>query len=278
VLPHEPFTIAPRIHADRAVSSSPSSPSSARTQCSNNPKQIGLAYHNYESAYQCFPPGAPTGQTWQTCCNWDDTNRTALNNAGTIENRDGFNWRYHILPFIEQENLHKTVLRANVYAATVKTYYCPSRRAPVQVNGSGRCDYNGNCGSNFANGTPSATANGADSGIVDGVVIRTSAGRMRLRMIADGTSNTLLIAEKWLHPSRYLNGADGGDNEVWCNAGWDECVVRQGAGTFTYRYNNGQPAPSSAPTRTIPRTPRSVDATTWAAFCSRSGGETFNLP
>src|SRR5262245_35731138 len=79
----------------------------ARMQCSNNLKQIGLAYHNYESAYQCFPPGAmdgrPTGQTWQTCCNWDDTQTATLNGAGTVENRDGFNWRYHILPFIEQE-------------------------------------------------------------------------------------------------------------------------------------------------------------------------------
>ncbi len=29
----------------------------ARTQCTNNLKQLGLSVHNYESANQCFPPG-----------------------------------------------------------------------------------------------------------------------------------------------------------------------------------------------------------------------------
>src|SRR5947208_3932749 len=29
----------------------------ARTQCMNNMKQIGLAAHNYESAYNILPPG-----------------------------------------------------------------------------------------------------------------------------------------------------------------------------------------------------------------------------
>src|SRR5215218_1548158 len=28
-----------------------------RTQCRNNLKQIGLAMHNYESTFTCFPPG-----------------------------------------------------------------------------------------------------------------------------------------------------------------------------------------------------------------------------
>ena len=40
----------------------------------------------------------------------------------------------------------------------------------------------------------------------------------------DGSSNSILYAEKCLPPTRH--GSDGGDNERWNNAGWDECVVR----------------------------------------------------
>jgi prepilin-type N-terminal cleavage/methylation domain-containing protein len=288
----------------------------ARMQCSNNLKQIGLAYHNYNTAYQTFPQGGedgrPTGQPWQTCCNWDDQNVSALNAAGQKENRDGFNWRYYILPYIEQDNLYNTVSRSTLYATTTKIYYCPSRRPPILVGGTARCDYNGNAGTQFSNGTPSATATDASSGLTDGVVIRTSAGRMTLGMITDGTSNTVLIAEKWLSPAHYTDGNDGGDNEPWCNAGWDECIVRIGAGTFSYPFNNG----TATVTMTVNRTPQpdrlapntsttiwnqqfggphtsgvqvvlcdgsvrnvsfSISPQAWAAACSRNGGETIGL-
>jgi prepilin-type processing-associated H-X9-DG protein len=40
----------------------------------------------------------------------------------------------------------------------------------------------------------------------------------------DGTSNSIIAAEKALPPVR--QGSDGGDNERYNNAGWDECVIR----------------------------------------------------
>ena len=230
----------------------------ARAQCQNNLKQIGLGFHNYHGVYGFFPyggmDGRPAGQPWQTCCNWTDNNQATLNAAGQMDDRTGFNWRYHVLPYVEQNALYQTVSRATLYATAVKIYYCPSRRTPILVGGSGRCDYNGNAGTDFVNGTPSITSTAG--GTLDGAVQRTSAGTVTLLSITDGTANTVLISEKWLHPSRYSNGADGGDNEAWCNAGWDECVVRVGGGTFTYQYNGGAAADPGAPNRTIPRTPR----------------------
>src|SRR5215510_3979575 len=65
----------------------------ARTTCQNNLKQIGLAFHNYQDTYQKLPTassdGRPKGQTFQTCCNWDDTNAATLNAAGQMDDRTG---------------------------------------------------------------------------------------------------------------------------------------------------------------------------------------------
>jgi len=60
---------------------------SERMQLSNNMKQIGLAMHNYNSAYQVFPSAATVT---------DDKKPKKLHS-----------WRVHILPFIEQEQLYK---------------------------------------------------------------------------------------------------------------------------------------------------------------------------
>ena len=281
-----------------------------RMSCSNNLKQIGLAYHNYHDTNNKFPPGGrdgrPGGQANQNCCNWNDINYTALNNAGQQDNRDGYNWRYWILPFIEQDNLYKVVRRADLYATPVKTYYCPTRRSPTVYNGSARCDYNGNAGTSFANGTPLDGSADNGSGVLNGVVVRSNVSPITLSSITDGTSNTMLIAEKWLHPTQ--QGRDGGDNEVWCNAGWDECVVRIGGGTYNHPTLGVLPraprADSDAPNPTPPATiwnqsfgsshagglncvacdgsvrftSFTITPTTWAAYCSRNGGEVNDMP
>jgi prepilin-type N-terminal cleavage/methylation domain-containing protein len=230
----------------------------ARTQCQNHLKQIGLAFQNYHDTQTKLPTGGrdgrPAGQPNQSCCNWTDNDWSTKNAAGIIDDREGFSWAYQVLPYIEQENLYKTVSRSQLYATPVKIYYCPSRRVPTVYGSTVRSDYAANAGSSFDNGTPT---NGSWGGIntMDGPVVRNNVAPVTLPTIKDGTSNTVLVAEKWLHPNRH--NADGGDNEVVYNAGWDECVVRVGGGTFTYDYNpnNGPAAQGSSP-RTIPRTPR----------------------
>jgi prepilin-type N-terminal cleavage/methylation domain-containing protein len=285
-----------------------------RMQCANNLKQIGLAFHNYHDVMKVLPQGGrdgrPDGQPNQSCCNWDDQQAAAKNAAGMMDDRTGFNWRYSILPYIEQDNLYKTISRSAVYATTVKIYYCPTRRPPTVYSGSARCDYNGNAGTHFANGTPLDGHADDGSGTLDGVVVRQNVPPITLMAITDGTSNTLMVAEKWLHPKQ--QGRDGGDNEPWLNAGWDECVVRIGGGTYTYTH------PITGQTVTVPRTPHpdseapnptppltiwnesfgsshpggmnavladasvrvisyTVNPQVFAAVCSRNGGETLNL-
>ena len=286
----------------------------ARMQCSNNLKQIGLAFHAYHDSNGFLPTGGqdgrPIGQPNQSCCNWDDQNVTTENAAGKMDDRTGFNWRYQILPYVEQTPLYQTASRSTVYATPVKTFYCPTRRSAALYGSSAKSDYNGNAGSQFTNGTPTSGTADSGSGAVDGVVVRQNVPHITLLAITDGTSNTVMVAEKWLNPKQW--GNDGGDNESWVNAGWDEDVVRIGGGTFTYTN------PVTGASVTIPRTPQpdylapnpasgsvwnqqfgsshtaginaamcdgsvklvsfGVDPAAWTAACTRNGGETLYLP
>ena len=244
----------------------------ARMQCANNLKQFGLAFHNFHDVNNHLPfggrdgdVGAPNNAQTRGCCNWNDPLRDTKNAAGQIDDRSGFSWLYHTLPFIEQDNLFRITSRAALYASAPKIFACPSRRdSSITNNGvSARCDYAGNGGSAFRNGTAiNGNMNLGSSGntpdgfnSMDGLVVRNNAGQVTLVSVTDGTSNTVMVGEKWLNPNRFR--ADGGDNEVVYNAGWDECVIRVGGGTFSYPYNNGQAATEGvAATRTIPRTPQ----------------------
>ena len=135
----------------------------------------------------------------------------------------------------------------------IASFYCPSRRA---VQGFGtvptfRNDYAGNAGfmqgqwyecetggnfnpTKFVPAAPNGMypiadertqVNQGNTGGRKGAIVWSGQGaKRRLSDFIDGTSNSILAGEKCLPPSRW--GADGGDNERWNNAGWDECVIR----------------------------------------------------
>src|SRR6266446_6043844 len=62
----------------------------ARMKCSNNLKQIGLAFHNYQDTNKALPAGWVTKQ-------------------GGPYPSPGWSWSYLILPYIEQGNLFTTI-------------------------------------------------------------------------------------------------------------------------------------------------------------------------
>jgi prepilin-type N-terminal cleavage/methylation domain-containing protein/prepilin-type processing-associated H-X9-DG protein len=190
----------------------------ARTQCANNLKQIGLAFHNYQDAYKKLPNGARDGAqtdplTSATCCN--------------ATTRHGWSWAYYILPYLEQDNVYQLgsdtdpTTQDVVGRQIIPVYYCPSRRPPQLYGSWGKLDYAGNAGQ-WNGGSIRDAANDGRSG----VVIRTDSGTITVQRIRDGSSNTVMVAEKALNPNTW--GTDGGDNERWNNAGWDEDVVRYG--------------------------------------------------
>src|SRR5712691_7137453 len=99
----------------------------ARTQCTNNLKQIGIAMHAYHDTFNQYPQGGgdPGGEN-------------------PAVRPFYFSWTFHIYPFIEQDNLYKlaplddmvdvnTVPNGGTILSTldktpIKIYYCPQRR------------------------------------------------------------------------------------------------------------------------------------------------------
>jgi prepilin-type N-terminal cleavage/methylation domain-containing protein/prepilin-type processing-associated H-X9-DG protein len=94
----------------------------ARMTCSNNLKQIGLALHNHESTYGYLPTSGAQSAAMDL-----------LNQPFEV-----VGWPAQILPYIEQDNLHRFVKTTGPSAwqaalgrapveVTVKTFNCPSR-------------------------------------------------------------------------------------------------------------------------------------------------------
>src|SRR5216684_1239099 len=62
-----------------------------RVTCSNNLKQIGIAFQNHHTIVGVFPDG---GEYW-------DTQRSWFNNGPTMTPHQNWGWAYQILPYIE---------------------------------------------------------------------------------------------------------------------------------------------------------------------------------
>jgi prepilin-type N-terminal cleavage/methylation domain-containing protein len=183
----------------------------ARTQCINNLKQMGLAFHNHQDVFRFFPsgglhPGAP---------------RTMIHNVPADYQRQAWGWCYQILPYIEQRDLWALPAgnEASIIGTPVPMFYCPTRGRQEVVDNIAVSDYNGNGGTY---GTWNDTSLSSNS--LDGVLTPSDGPPINIGLITDGASNTLLIGEKWLYSHWYNDRTTGGgsciDNEGWCN-GWD---------------------------------------------------------
>src|SRR5271166_504613 len=72
--------------------------SARRIQCTNNLKQIGLAFANYESANQIFPLGAMVLCSGPSTSGW-----------GNSIGNNGVSWVALVLPYLEQNNVFNAI-------------------------------------------------------------------------------------------------------------------------------------------------------------------------
>jgi len=159
-----------------------------RTQCKNNLKQLGLALHNYHDTFNTFPPAHT---------------RTQADNPGTgaLTGWRGFSAHAMMLPYIEQDNLYKTIDFNVFFNATpqntiprrtvITAYLCPSD-TPFSTADRGNNSYPGCMGpSGGQYGFPPVTA--TSIGLRDGLF--SFDVTVRMRDIRDGTSNTIAFGE-----------------------------------------------------------------------------------
>jgi prepilin-type N-terminal cleavage/methylation domain-containing protein len=173
----------------------------ARIKCGNNLRQLGLAVHQYHDVNNHLPPSMgytplATGGVW------------------------GHQF-FHLLPYLEQGNLYERALGSvslttgpvtiywpgnnSVYSQSVPTFRCPS---DPSVDPSGVVK---------VNGVTWGAASYAGNSQVNAPVRGDPQGRRPLVTITDGTSNTILYAEKYaLCTSATLNG---GNLWAYCASG-----------------------------------------------------------
>jgi len=226
--------------------------SARRTQCINHLRQMGLGSLNHHDVHGHFPSGG-WGFLWV-----GDPDR------GFGESQPG-GWIYNILPFIEQGTLHdlgsgvedKTQINSNRIGTALQTLNCPSRRPAVAYPATARfshlrkpigtastlnvarSDYAANGGENIfpygagpSNYAGEATFSWPDQRTATGIMYGRS--EVGTHHISDGMSNTYLIAEKYLMPDNYTNGADPGDNENMY-MGFNEDIVRWTGDGISFR-------------------------------------------
>ena len=93
----------------------------ARTQCTNNLKQIGLAMHSYYGRTKAFPPG------------YTDRN-TNVNSDASADVGPGWGWASYLLNDLDQGNVFNQInfsqnVGVNPVCQTfIPVFYCPTDR------------------------------------------------------------------------------------------------------------------------------------------------------
>jgi len=209
----------------------------ARTTCSNNLKQIGLALHNHHDAIGKFPPGSVL-KTLNGAEDYYDT------------------WTISILPYLEQgsifslysptlPNASKATTMDQLRQSFVKVYRCPADPAPftpmkpasgpgggsglpvpICMPGSYRAVSGASPGFKNADGSGDANWDDASTGQLGWLMqnkaglrgalhpanVASGAAPEKITAIADGTSNTLMVGE-------YVNkGATQSRRTYWAYA------------------------------------------------------------
>jgi len=166
----------------------------ARTQCSNNLKQLGVGIHNYQSAFNNMPPqminwGGNTNPYWGT-------------------------WFYNILPQIEQDNVWKLNINRNCWDSVrdrpITVFQCPS-------DASGNNGYSVQAGNGWTVSSYSTVYHlfGTGTTYNPNTGNWTTKSKYQIGNIPDGSSNQIGLVERFQGFPAY------GWSSLWAHHGQD---------------------------------------------------------
>jgi len=195
----------------------------ARMSTTNNLKQIGIAAHSFHDSYNKMPLGG-------------------INTSNTND----WCWAFHILPYIEQQNMYAQAKQGTYPNTPVKTYLCPGRNhTGVSTTGGNSPGINGPHTDYAINSYSFQNASMFGSGANFTITMSSITS-------ANGTTNTILAGEKAMEPGMYSNTSSSGWDEVIYSGGYGG-TSRSGTGVIkdapgnNYSNNWGSPFNGGCP-------------------------------
>jgi len=204
-----------------------------RMKCTNNLHQIGLALHNFHDVNNRFPSGIScpvnTGANGEMFISDFPPGKVLF----PPEPNQFGSWLMFILPYVEQDNLYREVgqLSANFTqrdytyctgpnspgATPVSLYICPSDFVPKKTIIYSNTYYFG-INSYFANAGTHAWQTGSSLSL-NGVMYYNSS--TSFASITDGTTNTLMVGERYSKDPTYTSTQLLEDTRGWAWCNWN---------------------------------------------------------
>ncbi|WP_010586063.1 DUF1559 family PulG-like putative transporter [Schlesneria paludicola] len=222
-----------------------------RTQCKNNLKQMGIAFHSYHEIFNCFPKGGYGGSLASS----------ALYETANAKACRVVSWGIALLPHLDQSNLYQQwdfnqwYLQPNnqkLAQTMLSVFLCPSVNLPLlRANGDAvnsqpqyaRSDYSGNWGERGVRCYPATNCqnNYSTLGDLSGnprgtMMLQPNASflslTLGLRDMVDGTGYTTLVGEApnaifgtWASHKNVMDQSAGLNLSFARTSTWSSCVV-----------------------------------------------------
>jgi len=184
----------------------------ARTQSTNNLKNIGLSFHGYHDANKFLPYNGSASSATSFGSGTVIVNGTSGANltAGIVYPNSGC-WAYQILPYIDQNPMYLLGSTATSQVVGIAAYMCPGRGRPAYAATAGAATA-GPWTDFFVNPWVNDSTSGGSA---------TQCNRVTMVGVTDGTSNTIFVGHGAITPAQYSSSTAAAGASPWSETIWN---------------------------------------------------------